>query len=108
AVKNKTAESLKPVPAPGGNSTLSLNQLVGVYSNEFYGNINVTYTNNTLFGYFGINPRPFELVHWDNDTYKEPVLGNYLSFNNSTGNVTLTLKLSEGDENAIFNRTNST
>jgi CubicO group peptidase (beta-lactamase class C family) len=108
ALKNKTAKSLEPVPAPGGNSTLSLTQLVGVYTNEFYGNINVTSSNNTLFGYFGVNPRPFELVHWYNDTYKEPVLCNLLSFNNSTGNITLTLSLSEGDENATFNRTNST
>ncbi|TMS41190.1 MAG: serine hydrolase [Methanobacterium sp.] len=107
-LKNKTAESLKPVPAPGGAATLSLNQLIGVYSNQFYGNINVTVSNSTLFGYFGVNPRPFELVHWDNDTYKDPVLGNYLSFDNDTGNVTLTLKLSEGDEKATFNRTNIT
>lgn len=108
ALKNKTEESLKPVPAPGGAATLSLDQLTGIYSNEFYGNINVKTTNNTLFGYFGVNPRPFELIHWDNDTYKDPVLGNYLSFDNSTGNVILTLKLSEGDEKAVFNRTNST
>jgi CubicO group peptidase (beta-lactamase class C family) len=113
AEKNKTAESLKPVPPtpPIYNTTLPLSSFVGVYSNEFYGNINVTLSNNNLYGYFGVNPRPFELVHWNNNTFKDPVLGNYLTFNDSEGNVTqLTLKqLSEGvDETSIFNRTNST
>ena len=58
-----------------------------------------------MFAHLGVNPWQFELTHWDNDTYLEPVLGNYLKFDNSSGNVKLDLILSEGEETAVFNKT---
>jgi len=112
AEKKKAEDSLKPVlPTPPiVGPTLPLSGYVGVYSNKFYGDINITLSNGTLICYYGIDSHPFKLEHWNNNTFEEIVFNNYFDFFDIDNRIAhqLTVRLSDSPENATFNRTNST
>jgi len=120
AAKNTSEKRMdNPLGPSPSNKTdpLPLATYLGVYSNDFYGNINITAFNNTLICYYGSNNQPSELTHWNENVFYDQSCGgvpfNFTDIQNSqsyqlqvTGlknyNTTPTASYS------VFNRTNST
>ncbi len=110
--KNILPEPTPPLTAPQPFSTY-----IGVYSHEFYGNINITTNNNTLTCYYGNNSQPYDLLHWNGDVFEDTTneLNNHnfcLNFTNINNEKADKLKLSwYGDPKpgeGTFNRINGT
>lgn len=82
AEKRKIEETLKPVlPNPPKNPVkpLPLGNYTGVYHNNFYGNVKITTSNNTLTCYYGNNSYPYKLKHWSGNVFEE--VTNNFAFN---------------------------
>jgi CubicO group peptidase (beta-lactamase class C family) len=103
----------KPVPpTPPYVAPRNLTSYVGVYSNLFYGNINVTINGNNLACHYGTNKRIFNLEHWSGDVFNDPYNDFTLNFtaisNGKTNNLTVTLQdytTSPPNSTTTFNRT---
>lgn len=97
-------------------SPLPLSTFTGVYLNSFYGNINVTGYNNTLFCYYGNNKKKFELIKVNDSEFVDPYnFDLHLSFTDIYDdksqilNITLPeYSTAPATDYSIFHRTNST
>lgn len=110
---NPTPITLIPGPTPPIVDPQPLSTYIGVYSNAFYGNINITNNNNTLICYYGNNTIPFELNHWNGDEFNDTTTTmnfNFTDISNSTAQK-LTIPLRDyisKTNSSSFNRINST
>ena len=106
-----TTTNLKPelLTAPIVDQTLPLTGYVGVYSNDLFGNINITTSDNTLFCQYGTDSRTYDLKHWNYDVFEEPVNNHFFYFNTTSGVTSnqVDVKLTNTPENVTFNRTST-
>lgn len=94
APKNKTAE-LKPAAYSGE------------YQNDYYGKIRVQPAKKRgLLIFFGNNPEPVQLTHWDCNTFREPEMNTGVIFTIAGGKAdTVNVKLLDfKGRNSIFTR----
>lgn len=104
------------LPIPPIVDPQDLNKYVGVFFNEFYGNINVTTDNNTLTCYYGNNSQEHTLNPWNGDVFEDPTIpGSCFNFTDYEGsnyqNLTVNVftdYTQSPNAPAVFNRTNST
>ncbi len=103
--------SFNSSPSPWPLSTFT-----GVYLNSFYGNINVTTYNDTLFCYYGTNKKGFELIQVNDSEFVDPYnFEVHLNFTDIYDDKFQKLNITISDystapatDYSIFNRTNST
>lgn len=92
-----------------------LNSYVGVYFNDFYGNINIDLENNTLIYYYGTSNQSSTLEHWNDTTFiGRSASSDELKFEKLTNGKYQQLTLSVADFTMVpanvtstFNRTNT-
>ena len=81
-------DTYKPVYDPVPDNPTGpgdLNNYVGVYLNDFYGNITIKLENNVLISYYGYNQQPYNLTHWNDTKFASRSTGDVLTFENLTG-----------------------
>ncbi|WP_416182747.1 DUF3471 domain-containing protein [Methanobacterium sp.] len=89
------------------DQTLPLSGYVGVYSNDLFGNINLTTSDNTLFCQYGADSRTYGLKHWNYDVFEEQTNNHFFNFTDIYSGTThqVDVKLTNTPENVTFNRT---
>lgn len=110
---NSTAGKLPNPPSPP-EPAKDLSTYLGIYANNFYGNINVTSSGGKLVLYLGDSNDPTNLEHWSGDVFK--IVSSYPESYNTAVNFTSIdgsgkaqqVKLDYYDlpgQNGTFNRT---
>ncbi|MGZ7210229.1 MAG: DUF3471 domain-containing protein, partial [Methanobacterium sp.] len=85
-------------PTPPIVPPLPLSTYIGVYSNSLWGNINITDNNDNLVCYYGNNSEPFNLTHWNGNTFVENnfyMRFNFTNISNGTAHQLTTMELND-------------
>lgn len=111
---NPTPPQPLPDPEPPIIPAQPLSTYVGIYSNAFYGNINITQDNGSLIYYCGNNSCPYNMSHWNDSEFFDTNTGssfNFTDISNGTAKKMNVIGLTDyltNTTNSEFNRINST